>query len=110
MPNETWDIEDAGYNPEEAEAHARHLQEEHCLRAVEYADRWGIHAVPVSHGTQFYWTPRTSCGHDPALSWLLDAQPTYSGWLSWADAVVAFGHYLEDVEDAIVSDATERGE
>ena len=68
----------------------------HCRNAVEYADQLGIYAVPCKHGKVIYWRPRTPKGHDPDLKWLLEAEPTHSGWHSWADAVVALGERMSE--------------
>jgi len=80
--------------------HWQRLQQEaeHAMQAVRYADKLGIYAVPIRHGTAIYWIPRTSKGFDPDLGWLIDARPTIHGWKSWADAVVDYGRELEKQE------------
>lgn len=94
MPNEVWDIEDAGYDPD---AHAILL---HRDRAVHYADTYGIYAVPCRHGKAVYWRPRKPSGHDPDIGWLIKNEPTFSGWPSWADAVVALGEHMDMENDS----------
>lgn len=86
-----------GQQPEDPRIQ-QHYEELHAQRAVAYANRLGIYAVPFRNGSTIYWRPRLSSGHDPQLSWLIANEPTIKGWLSWDDAVVALGKHLDDHE------------
>lgn len=67
----------------------------HCQKANEYASRYGIYAVPIMHGKTRYWRPRTPRGFDVPYSWHEANSPTFSGWKSWADAMVSLGEAIE---------------
>lgn len=66
-----------------------------CQAAVVIAQEFGIYAIPFKNKKTVYWRPRMPSGYDPDLGWLLDTQPTLSGWKSWADAVNALAEYLD---------------
>lgn len=70
------------------------LDADKCKSAVEWANQFGIYAIPCRHCKTIYWKPRLPDGKDPNLGWLLKTQPTPSGWLSWDDAVNALGDRL----------------